>query len=173
MKPHIEKEYKMMISEKEYNQIISDFNALSFLQSNYYYSTGYKDKACRIRYIDNKYIFTLKVSKKDYKEEYEFQINDNSLDDKRIQELLKEFNINDLEYEGYMDTYRTVIKLENGELCIDKSLYNNQIDYELEYELLDPDKDTFGVFESILSRYNLTYKKSEKSKYKRFLDSKY
>lgn len=173
MKPHIEKEYKMMINEKEYNQIISDFCVTSFLQSNYYYSTGCKDKACRIRYINNQYIFTLKVSKYDYKEEYEFQIKDNSLDDERIQSLLEEFNISNLRYEGYMDTYRAIVNIENGELCIDKSLYNNQIDYELEYELLDPDKDTFGVFETILSRYNLTYKKSEKSKYKRFLDSKH
>lgn len=172
MNPHIEKEYKMMINKKEYENILFDYSVNPILQTNHYYRTGYKDKTARIRIIDNKYIFTLKVSKKDYKEEYEFEIKDNSLNDERIIELFKSFNITSVEYEGYMDTYRAIVKLENGELCIDKSIYNNSIDYELEYELLDPNKDTFYVFENVLKKYGLIYHKSEKSKYKRFLDTK-
>lgn len=171
MIPHIEKEYKMMLTQTEYERILDDYGIEPFLQRNFYYATGQKDKTARIRFIDNKYLFTLKVSKNGYKEEYEFEINDNSLDDERIQKLFKDFEIENIEYQGYMDTYRAIVNVENGELCIDKSIYNSHIDYEIEYELKNPSIDTLDVLVKILKKYNLEYKRSEKSKYKRFLDS--
>ena len=161
-----------MISKEMYERILSDYQAVPFLQRNYYYSTGQRDKAARIRKINDIYLFTLKARQPDHRDEYEFEVSGNDPKDPRIVKLMNEFDIASLTYQGYMDTWRAIVQTENGELCIDRSEYNGQTDYELEYELHDPEYDTFSVFEKILARYGLTYRASSRSKCGRFLNAK-
>jgi len=168
---HIEKEYKMMLEKNDYDNLLNKYHLIPFKQINHYYSTNNPKVAMRIRIIDDKYIFTLKYNQIEYKDEYEFEIKDNTLNDSRIQELLNKFNITNPEYLGSMTTYRAILKLEYGEICLDYNLYLNLVDYELEYELYDYQKenDEFNLF---LKENNLIFNKSKRSKYGRFIFEK-
>lgn len=166
-KPHIEKEYKMMIDEKIYDMLTQ--NQKSFHQTNFYYTSN-SNSGMRIREKGGKYIFTLKIRKDDYAEEYEFEIPENSLDNKRIKELLNNFNIKNPQYLGKMETQRTIIKLDDGEICIDKNSYLNEIDYEIEYELYDASIGNNQELLTYLKKYNLEYIPNTITKYARFLN---
>lgn len=170
-KPHIEKEYKMAISEEIYTKMLIDLNIEPFKQTNHYYYTYSKEHAMRIREIDNKFIFTLKVKGDGFKYEYEFEIKDNSLNDERIKELLNRFNIDKTFYLGYMDTYRATKDYNFGQLCLDKSMYLGKTDYELEFELFDYQNDDKSEFDELLSKYGLVFINNKTSKFKRFLDA--
>jgi len=172
MQAHIEKEYKMMIDEKTYNYYLNNLDLKTHIQINYYYLTSDNNKALRIRQIDNKYFFTMKIKELDYHKEYEFEIENNSLDNQKIQELLKEFNINNPKYIGQMKTTRSIHNYEYGEFCLDKSEYQGITDYELEFELYDYKIDNHDEFTKILDMQNLTYSKSPYTKFKRFLLTK-
>lgn len=172
MKPHIEKEYKMMISKDIYDYYLKTLPLNTRVQINHYYSTNSKFIAIRTRLVDDKIIFTLKQTEESYKKEYEFEIKENNLSDNRIQELLKEFNIETPVYEGQMKTTRSTLDLKYGQFCLDKSEYFNKIDYEIEYELYDSNIDNKDEFIEILNKANLTYQRSYKSKYGRFKEEK-
>lgn len=172
MKPHIEKEYKMMITKEIYDYYLSNLPLKTFVQINHYYSTDNPSFAMRTREIDNKILFTLKERKEGYKNEYEFEIKENNLNDSRIQELLEEFNINNPVYEGVMKTTRSILDLEYGEFCLDKNEYLDKVDYEIEYELYDANKDINDEFIELLNKANLKYERSYKSKYGRFKEEK-
>jgi len=170
-KAHIEKEYKMMIDEDIYNILLSSLNIKPFLQTNYYYDVCDSKMAMRIRQINDKYYFTLKVKGDGFKYEYEFEIAGNNLDDPKVSEVLDKFKIKQYKYLGKMETYRAIYRMNDGELCVDKSIYNNVIDYELEYELDDYQKDTFNEFKELLNKYKLDFLESQKTKYRRFLET--
>lgn len=169
MKAHIELEYKVMINEDSYNKMLTHYDLNPIKQVNYYYSANKPFHAMRIREKEGKFIFTLKVREKNYHKEYEFEVKENNINDEKIQSLLKEFNIDAVEYIGSMITYRAIKDYDHGELCIDKSEYLGQTDYEIEYELKNADKDDFKTFERILSENDLEYTPSKNSKFKRFL----
>lgn len=169
-KPHIEKEYKMMIDEDIYYSLLQKLNIKPFRQINYYYDVYNRECAVRIREIDNKYLFTLKTRGDGFKYEYEFEIKEKNFDDPKVLEVFKKFNITKYKYLGEMTTDRAILKLQKGEICLDKSIYFDSIDYEVEYELFDYLDDGFIEFSMILKENNLEYIKSPKSKYRRFLD---
>lgn len=169
MKAHIELEYKVMINEDIYNKMLIHYDLNPIKQVNYYYSANKPYHAMRIREKEGKFIFTLKVRENNYHKEYEFEVKENNINDDKIQTLLKEFNIDNIEYIGSMTTYRAIKDYKYGELCIDKSEYLGQTDYEIEYELKDANIDDFRTFERILKENNLEYVPSKNSKFKRFL----
>lgn len=169
-KPHIEKEYKMMINEDVYNSLLNQLGVKPFRQVNYYYDVFNNECAVRIREVDNKHIFTLKTRGDGFKYEYEFEIKEKNFDDEKVQEVFKKFKITEYKYLGEMTTDRAIYKLTKGEICLDKSMYFDKTDYEIEYELFDYLDDGFKEFEELLKNNNLSYTKSPKSKYKRFLD---
>lgn len=172
MKAHKEKEYKMMINKDIYDYYLLNLDLKTFTQINYYYSCDNPLFAMRTRLINNKILFTLKEKKDEYKNEYEFEIEENNLNDSRIQKLLKEFNINNPIYEGTMKTTRSILDLKYGEFCLDKNEYLNKVDYEIEYELYDVENDIHDEFIEILNKANLVYERSFKSKYGRFKEAK-
>lgn len=169
-KPHIEKEYKMMIDEEIYNNLLIDLDLRPFKQVNYYYSCFSKEYAARIRFVDEKYIFTLKVKGDGYKYEYEVEIPDNSINHKEVKDILNKFNIEKIEYLGSMTTYRATKDYKYGQLCVDKSEYINTVDYEIEFELFDYQNDSKDELDKLLNDYHITYTPSKHSKFKRFLD---
>lgn len=172
MKPFIEKEYKMMITKDEYEFFLKNLPLDTHIQVNHYYSSNNPNIAIRTRIIDEKIIFTLKERGSDYRKEYEFEIEENNLNDQRIQDLLKEFNIDKTVYEGIMTTTRSTLELKYGEFCLDKSEYLGKVDFEIEYELYDATIDNKEEFLEILNKANLSYKKSYNSKYGRFKEAK-
>jgi len=172
MIPHIEKEYKMMITKEDYDFYLHHLSLTTIRQTNYYYVTSKQNCAVRIRKIDSRYYFTLKIKEKDYHQEYEFEIKENNLSDSLIQDLFNQFHIDDFHYIGEMETVRSTKEYEYGELCIDQSTYLQTTDYEMEFELKDYQKDNAQEFYDLLQQRNLIYQKSPFSKFKRFLIQK-
>lgn len=169
----IEKEYKLLIDEVVYNQILATFSGFECIeQVNHYYDIvpSIPNIAIRIRETNNIYIFTLKHFDK-VLYEYEFEVNDLSLNDDSINQLLNKFKIDKLVSIGSMTTRRSILKDQYGEFCIDKSEYNGLVDYEIEYELFDDKDDLVTHFNEWLKPFNLHYVSSGKSKIHRFKES--
>lgn len=171
MKPHIEKEYKMMINEELYDYYLNNLPLTTIHQTNHYYLTGSRSHACRIREIDGKYIFTLKVKLIDAKEEYEFEIKENSLNDPRIKELFNQFRLGEPEYIGDLICTRNYHDYKYGQFCLDRCEYLGKIDYEIEFELFDSNIDNKDELDKILQMKDLKYTKSYASKFGRFLEA--
>ena len=169
-KPHIEKEYKVMIDKHTYESLLKKLNIKPVRQVNYYYDVFNTRCATRIREREGKYLFTLKEKGDGFRYEYEFEIERNSLEDPKIKEVFDKFGITKYRYLGEMATERATYEFKKGELCLDASYYFDTEDYEIEFELYDYKDDGFEEFEEFLKDNNLVYVKSPRSKYKRFLD---
>lgn len=170
MNAHIEKEYKMLLNKEEYISLLNNIDSNTYKQANYYYSSSSKIASFRIREIENKYIFTLKVKENDYHREYEFEISDNSLNDERISDLFKEFNISEYRYVGELITYRTDLKLSKGIISLDKNEYLGVTDYEIEYELYNYQDGDNSELINLLKKCNIKYIPNTITKRKRFGD---
>lgn len=165
-----EKEYKMLISEQQYQALLDATNAKPVKQVNYYYYSNVPGMAMRTRVREGVVLFTLKVKKEDYNDEYEFEISDNSLNDPKVQDLLKRFNITNYSYMASNTTYRATVELEKGELCIDKNEYLGKTDYEIEYELYSSDTDNNIEQIELLKKFNIDFKQNFVSKYRRCME---
>lgn len=180
MNKNIEKEYKMLLTKEEFETLLNNFPQAVFKkQCNTYYDTKThaiqkKKGAMRIREVDKKFIFTLKMHSEDGLLEFEKEVDENSLNvfkDIEIQNLLDKFHINgDLMKLTSLCTKRATIKTEFAEICFDISTYNGHTDYEIEYEY-KKEHDGLTVFQNILKDINLTYTSNCKSKIQRALDS--
>lgn len=182
MNQQIEKEYKVLLTKKQYDYFIHDLypHIEPIIQKNIYYDT--KDEflsknkiALRIRHIGDKKIVTLKYyHNQDLMElEKEVHCNDPFTEDFSVREILKQFNINQPLYPNVsITTYRTLIKGEYAEIAIDKNIFDDKsIDYEIEYEVKQPHND-LEVFQSILNQIQIQFKENSDSKIKRALNKR-
>ena len=164
MYDNIERELKLLINKQVYDNIMNSYDFhKSIIQTNTYFDTANQDVkkqhgAVRIRTIENKKIFTLKIKKDEYTH-YEFE-----------KEISTE-NINEIEDPEILNftTLRNVYEFENGELCLDKTTFKNHIDYEIEYEYTS-DHDGIQFFNSILDQYGLKWQKNCPSKIARAMN---
>ena len=149
---NIEQELKLLLDEREYNILLEQAKVAPILQTNYYF--GYlgmsKEKMVRIREKQGVYLLC-------YKERMS-QIDGVIVCDEReceiapdfARRLLKEgirqselksiFNVDlgdDLHCFGSMDTYRAKFQLAEWTLELDKNVYLDNTDYELECEHKD------------------------------------
>lgn len=182
MHQQIEKEFKVLITKKQYEYFIHEMypHILPIRQKNVYYDTKdaflSKNKiALRIRYINERKIVTLKYYEGNDLMEIEKEVNcDNPFkDDFNIRETLKKFNIVDTLIPCVtIVTYRTIIAGEYAEIAIDKNKFDDgSIDYEIEYEVKQPHND-IELFQSILDKINIKYEKNAKSKIRRALEKR-
>ena len=92
----------------------------------------------RIREIDEHFIFTLKLWKKQQLYEYECEVKNNSIEalqNEQIVMLLKEHGIyGEMTVLTSLTTYRGEVISNYAILCFDHSLYNGIEDFEIEYE---------------------------------------
>ena len=176
---NIEKEYKVLLTEFQYQQLVSLLSPNQPVkQTNYYYDTvdhqiQNKKGAMRIREKDGKYIFTLKIRKSDdslFEYEKIVQANDPSVFfDNDIIQLLNKYGLSGpFQQIGYMTTYRSLCIRENAEICLDRNIYKNKTDYEIEYEY-KKEHDGLSIFEAILHKVGLHYEKNCASKIARAL----
>lgn len=177
MKPNIEVEYKVLVSLKQAQALLSHYPDYKIIdQTNYYFDTPISLKkrgiGIRIRQIKNKYIFTLKEKITKGHIEHEFEINNFSLDDNRIVELFTKLDIHNPKLIGSLHTIRHEIKTEFATLCIDYNDYNNIKDFEIEYELFDPSQDLLEEFIKVLQTANIEYIPNKRSKIQRMIESK-
>lgn len=172
MNQEIEIEFKVLLSENKFNQILSalNFPAEAFTQVNYYFETpDFKLKknnsALRIRKKNSSYVVTLKephpegiLETHDHISESDFDkaINDNYLSAPNCIKQLnkKDISIKNIEYVGSLTTERYEFTDEKLIYVLDKSFYNNTIDYELEIEA--PSKAIgLKIFNELITKFNI------------------
>lgn len=174
MYDNIERELKLLIDEEVYNKLLHSYDFQNpITQTNTYFDTKNQDvkkqhSAVRIRMIQDKKIFTLKIRKDEYTHyEFEKEINTENIDDINDTEILNWFDQyqipKNLDPTVSFTTLRYVYKFEHGELCLDKTDYKNHTDYEIEYEYTS-DHDGIHFFNSILEKYDLKWIKNCPSK---------
>ena len=148
----IEKEYKVLLSYEQYYEIKKKYKwNQSFEQTNYYYND--KDNfidnnniTVRIREKDDKLYLQVKVPKSinkalAIKEEKELEIDKvyDEIPDDIINQLIPD--VHEVLLTGEMKTYRyTNTEIPGIEICLDKNVYLEITDYELEIEYTDEEK---------------------------------
>ncbi len=175
---NLEKELKIIVSEKQFNELCSFYSLKFTSQTNIYYDTSdrkYRKQGCsiRIRTCKDIHTFTLKQKKNASScIEYEVQVpynHEEVFKNLEIQSLLNTFNIQEsIEKIGELSTLRAVFESEDALLCFDKNTYNGTQDYEIEYEY-KKDHDGEKTFNQILDKVGLKYTKNAISKSARAL----
>lgn len=187
---HIEIEFKNMLTKKEYLHLITEFSINETLidtQINHYFDT---DKfqlkelasALRIREKKGKFELTLKQPEKvgllesnqELTKEMAFSmLQGAALPEGIVREQLEkiDFPINKLQYFGSLTTKRCELQYKDGLLVLDHSLYLLKEDYELEYEVEDPQKGEIA-FKQLLQTFHIPIRATE-NKIKRFYHQKY
>jgi len=149
MTKNIEIEFKNVITKNQYEALLKEFKLENnvFKQVNYYFDTpllelNKQDIVLRIRQKgDQRYKLTLK--KQNAQEAYEYHV---ILKPEIATTILKKgFNIkdfftnDDLDYDVIfhvsLDNYRASAPYDKGTLFIDKCVYHDLTDYEVEYEV--------------------------------------
>ena len=182
----VEIEYKMLLQKDMFEKLLNDYKHKinrEYTQTNYYLTNDQlkqRKYMLRIREKENHLEMTLKrpylhhsletnivISLKDKDD-----ILNGMLPDNEIISILKDegIDVHLLKNEISLSTHRYDIELEEGTLSLDVNTYNGITDYEMEFEVLD-EKAGYNQFLNIISPYNLTYEKNNKSKIKRALDS--
>ena len=179
MNQHIEKEYKMLLTKEQYELLLQQIQPdPPVKQVNYYFDTDdhqiqKRKGALRIREREGVFLFTLKLHKED-DTLYEFEkllpsCNQSALLDPEIQSLLQTQSISgSLQLIGELVTWRSIRITDDAEICLDKNIYRDVIDYEIEYEYIR-EHDGLSIFQSILDLVHLQYKENCRSKIARTL----
>lgn len=180
MNLQIEKEFKNLLTKEEYEQLLLDFQleeSEAIHQTNTYYDT--KDKllqslnmGLRVRVYESYGEQTLKVP---IQENEQLEVTDSlTLDEanqlinegkikfeSHIASKLLEENVpvESLEPVGQLSTVRHSFPGEGGVYFLDKSYYQDQKDYELEFETDDLEKGLL-LFEKFLEKHHIKKRKT-------------
>ncbi len=141
----LEIEFKNPISEQVYNKLLKTYNLENniFLQTNYYFdsvdnSLEKRRIVLRIRYKAQKYKVTLKTGTNQGALEEHVLISE----EKALDMIQNGFNLNEffeedlnVKFLGKLDNYRVSMPYKDGELFVDKIIYFDSIDFEIEYEV--------------------------------------
>lgn len=181
---NIEQELKLMLDEREYRIIYEQANVTPQLQTNYYFGYHGMEKETMVRIRKKADVFALclkrRLSQIDsvmVSDEREVELTPEEAqvmlkEGIRAQKLKEIFGVclDDLICLGSMDTYRAKFDLDEWTLELDKNVYLDQTDYELECE----DRDVMSL--NKLRNY-LYYKfgvviKPAAPKIQRFMDAR-
>lgn len=187
-------ESRIMLEESEYFNIVSyylrQYPNNRFLKNiNHYYDTNdhYLTKShqtLRIRIInDSKFELTVKISNRNGDDEINDVLNKNETEDLLNSGIFPEGNVKEhlktLPYS--LDSYKVIttlynmrleIKKDNYLLVIDKNLYNDITDYNLEIEANDSIESAKKILSDYIKKFNLTrYNEKYVGKAHRAIDS--
>ncbi|WP_058308130.1 CYTH domain-containing protein [Gracilibacillus massiliensis] len=180
MAQEIEIEFKNLLTEEEYQQLVNHFyssNSTEMIQKNHYFETAdFQIKkhhaALRIREKENTYQLTLKQPNPHgpgllethadlTSSEAKLSLEGNFVEKEEIEKALNNMGIShtDLKYGGMLQTYRIESNYKDTMIVLDKSEYNGHTDYELELEAHD---EAYGlkIFQEILSNHNIPKRKT-------------
>ncbi len=184
MEKNLEIEYKLLLTEKIFKQLLNDLQSNhTYTQTNYYLTSpalSEKKYSLRLREKEGTYEMTLKIPEATgrmehnlalSKEEFE-RIRQGDLYDNEITTLLKDHQIplSQIKQAYHLTTIRHDIIRPYGLLSLDENTYLDQHDYEMEYEVTDVKKG-YEDFLALLQLYGLTYTSNCPSKIKRVLDA--
>ena len=185
---NMEYEARVLITQEQYCIIKEKYlkeypNAIKILNENYYFDTPDlyltdHQMVLRLRKINNESSeLTLKIQRKEGCEEINHPLT--SLEEKEMLEschipndkilkmLLEEgIDISRITLITVLKTDRIEIPLDNYLFVIDKNEYRNKVDYNLEVES-DSDFHAKSILKSIISEFDIEYKKDYISKSKR------
>ncbi|WP_404451751.1 CYTH domain-containing protein [Virgibacillus necropolis] len=187
MAQEIEIEYKNLLTEEEFKQLLNHFTfpESGTWQTNYYFETKdfslkAKGAALRIREKAGKYVLTLKEPHTDglleshdrlTEGEASRWINGDPIEKSQVGKQLHLLGIrlHDLVYYGKLETKRYETNYQGTLLVLDYSTYNGRSDYELEIEA-QTKEDGLNMLHSIIDIYGIT-EKDTPNKIKRFFTS--
>ena len=145
----VEQELKLLLDEREYGILLKASNAESQLQTNYYFSYDGMpiDTMVRVRHKGQQYMLCYKHRVSNSKgvsvcEERECEISADFFDSLQRRGIYpSELNVllgcnltETLYYLGSMQTYRAKFNMESWTVELDKNVYLDQTDFELECE---------------------------------------
>lgn len=189
MSQNTEKEFKNLLNKEEYEALIAAFaldETEAIKQTNIYFDTpDYQLKnlnsGLRIRTYEDKAEITLKTP---IQKNEKLETNDDLsleeakvlIEDQRLKKTgnvaakLKELGVanEELVIIGQLSTIRYEFPGDNGTYFLDKSFYQDQMDYELEFESESLEEGALA-FRAFLNQYGITVRKA-KQKIERMLD---
>lgn len=178
MSRYIEIEFKNMLTEAEFRDLINHFSLADHdfkLQKNYYFETpeyALKNSraALRIREKQGRFVLTLK-EERPYGNLETSQpllegtaraiIRTGRLPEGPVLARLKEMGVdaNKIRYIGKLETERAEVPYAGGLIVLDRSSYFQKIDFEVEYEVDDPEAGK-EVFHALLQELQIPERKS-------------
>ena len=184
MEENLEIEFKVLIDQDTFDQIINDHHIdATYQQTNYYLMHPKLTELkymLRIREKQGQYELTLKQPQTRGNLETNLTISettkkmilDHQLVNNDIFALLKPYGLDSTMFKTdcFLTTTRHEIKTPTGLICLDFNQYNGINDYELEYEVYDFHQGR-QAFLDFIAQYQLSYTNSCPSKIKRLMDS--
>jgi uncharacterized protein YjbK len=181
MNTNKEIEYKILLDEKTFSNILSAYpDHKSYTQINYYLTSKElqeKKYALRVREKEGRYELTLKIPQGFAKMEYNLDISENiakeiladHMPKNDITDVLEEHGIDPslIIHNASLKTIRHDIILDYGVLSLDENFYNQKHDFEMEFELTD--EKGHQQFNELKEQFHLDYTKNAPSKIKRVL----
>ncbi|WP_187118863.1 CYTH domain-containing protein [Bacillus marasmi] len=190
MSQQIEIEYKNLLSKEEYERLQDYFKidqSSIKKQINHYFDTSIfalknLHSALRIREKGGKYELTLKqpaeiglleTNQILTKEVAKGMLDGGKLPDGPVKTALLNvgFAVDTLEFFGTLTTYRAELEFEGGILVLDHSQYLKVEDFEVEYEVTDPEQGKV-IFQQLLTNMHIPLRKTD-NKIQRFYQQKY
>ncbi len=187
---HLEIEFKNLLTKQEYNQLIEFFKVDKInikKQINHYFDTASfllknAQSALRIREKGDYFEMTLKqpaqiglleTNQILQKQEATKLLDHHKFPEGPIKDKLLSIKVplESLEYFGSLTTNRVEFDYKDGLLVLDHSYYLNAEDFEIEYEVTDPDVGELA-FNELLSTISIPKRKTE-NKVQRFYNQKY
>lgn len=177
----IEREYKALITERQYTNLlayysdpteITQINFYYFDERNFYYTSGW---TIRIRTYLDKLTLQIKLPQKcteDFHEKMEYEMSYLEIPGKILSETIEKItgigNLPNAILKGFLITQRaTLIETSNYILYLDKNIYLNKVDYEIELELKS-DRPIISFLLDSLKQEGITFSKNSLGKNKRF-----
>ncbi|MBE5749201.1 MAG: HAD family hydrolase, partial [Clostridiales bacterium] len=177
-----ENELKIRLDQSEYNKLLSFCKTQPVLQTNHYFDTTKNlSQMLRIRQKGNKFALQHKNRCKVDGNVFNSQESGIEVDEKFLQNSIengldkdfvnKIFSCNfdqNLKYLGFSQTYRAKFDFFGHKIELDKTIVDDAIDFELEYE---SDSEGIESLSQILKQQGIVFKQSC-AKYQRFLTIK-
>lgn len=169
-----EKELKILITKDQYEKLLHSNTFDEVIeQTNTYYDDDEgnlrsRSSAFRKRVTDSAVYYTLKRPLNEntkYEAEEKHPADDQS-DLQTVFDRLNETDIplsSDLHQVAQFHTTRNLIRTPEAEICLDKTVYPNHTDYEVEYEYMT-NHDGIQKFNEFLNPVHMKYEKNGLSK---------
>lgn len=172
-------EYKGLVSENIYKELLRRGWDNEILQINFYYSNKNLLKkpniTIRIRCIKEQMFLQIKVKRKQRGEtrishEYEKKIDmiPEYISYKDLRDIWKEYSLGDVKLVGFLVTDRKIIKRNGAEIAVDKNMYEGKTDFEVEIEYEGQSIIVEKIIEDMGLKDNLL---KGKGKFERFKES--
>ena len=148
---NIEQELKLSLDEREYNIIFQQAKVEPQLQTNYYFWYPSMDKQIMVRIRQKADVYVLCYKRRmsqidgvtvcdereiELAQEVAQKMLNNGIPAEKIKQLF-DVNLDDMHCLGSMKTYRAKFQLNEWTLELDKNIYFDRVDYELECEHKD------------------------------------